>query len=122
MNENNSRLTAQKIREQYLEKTHSELDELRELDTKVKRPASIFAYIFGTLSSIIMGAGMSLVMTDIGATLGITSALVPGILIGAVGLGMTLLTYPMYKRIMNSRKKKYGVEIIKLSEKIMNTQ
>ena len=120
MNENNGRLTAQKIREQYLEKTHSELDELRDLDTKVKRPASIFAYIFGTLSAIIMGAGMSLVMTDIGATLGITSALVPGILIGAVGLGMTLLTYPMYKKIMNSRKKKYGAEIIKLSEKIIN--
>jgi len=63
---------------------------------------------------------MSLVMTDIGATIGITSALVPGIAIGVVGLGMALLTYPMYKGILNSRKKKYGAEILSLSDKIMN--
>ena len=67
-----------------------------------------------------MGAGMSLVMTDIGATVGIASALIPGIVIGVVGLGMTLLTYPLYKKILNSRKNKYGTEIIKLSDKIMN--
>ena len=111
---------AQKIRTQYMEKTPSELDALRELDAKVKRPANVFAYVFGSVSAIIMGAGMSLVMTDIGATIGITSALVPGIAVGVVGLGMALLTYPMYKKILNARKKKYGAEILSLSDKIMN--
>ena len=111
---------AQKIRTQYMEKTPSELDALRELDSKVKRPANVFGYTFGSISAIIMGAGMSLVMTDIGAIIGITSALVPGILVGVVGLGMALLTYPMYKGILNSRKKKYGTEILTLSDKIMN--
>jgi uncharacterized Tic20 family protein len=103
-----------------MEKTPSELDALRELDAKVKRPANVFAYTFGSISAVVMGAGMSLVMTDIGTTIGITSALVPGIAIGVVGLGMALLTYPMYKGILASRKKKYGAEILKLSEKIMN--
>ena len=111
---------AQKIRTQYMEKTPSELDALRALDAKVKRPANIFGYTFGSISAIIMGAGMSLVMTDIGATIGIASALVPGIAIGVVGLAMALLTYPIYKRILNSRKKKYGAEILKLSDKIIN--
>ena len=120
MNRNDQQFMAQKIRTQYIEKTSSELDELRELDAKVKRPANVFAYIFGSISAIVMGAGMSLVMTDIGATIGITSALVPGIAIGALGLGMALLTYPMYKGILNSRKKKYGAEILTLSDKIMN--
>ena len=113
---------AQKIRTQYMEKTPSELDALRELDSKVKRPANVFAYTFGSISAVIMGAGMSLVMTDIGASLGITNTLIPGITIGVVGLGMALLTYPMYKAILNSRKKKYGAEILELSEKIMNKQ
>ena len=122
MNKNDQQFMAQKIRTQYMEKTPSELDTLRKLDSKVKRPASIFAYIYGSISAIIMGAGMSLVMTDIGAAIGITSALIPGIAIGAVGLGMALLTYPMYKGILNSRKKKYGAEIINLSDKIMNVQ
>ena len=120
MNKNDQQFMAQKIRTQYMEKTPSELDTLRKLDAKVKRPASVFAYIYGSISAIIMGAGMSLVMTDIGAAIGITSALIPGIVIGAVGLGMALLTYPMYKGILNSRKKKYGAEIINLSDKIIN--
>jgi hypothetical protein len=67
-----------------------------------------------------MGAGMSLVMTDIGAIIGITSALIPGIAVGVLGLGMALLTYPIYKSILNSRKKKYSAEILSLSDKIMN--
>ena len=120
MNRNDQQFIAQKIRTQYMEKESTELDALRELDAKVKRPANIFAYIFGSIGAVVMGAGMSLVMTDIGATLGITSALVPGIIIGVIGLGMTLLTYPMYKGILNSRKKKYGAEILALSDKIMN--
>ena len=110
----------QKIRTQYTEKQHTELDELKALDAKVKKPAHVFAYIYGSLSAIVMGAGMSLVMTDIGAMIGLASAMIPGIVIGVVGLGMALMTYPMYKGILNSRKKKYGAEILKLSDKIMN--
>ena len=120
MNRNDQQFMAQKIRTQYMEKTPSELDALRELDSKVKRPANVFAYTYGSISAIVMGAGMSLVMTDIGATIGIASAIDPGIAIGVVGLVMALLTYPMYKGILNSRKKKYGAEILKLSDKIMN--
>ena len=120
MNRNDQQFIAQKIRTQYMEKTPSELDALRALDAKVKRPATVFAYTFGSISAIIMGAGMSLVMTDIGAAIGIASTFVPGIAIGVVGLCMALLTYPMYKGILNSRKKKYGAEILALSDKIMN--
>ena len=120
MNKNDQQFMAQKIRTQYVEKESTELDALRELDAKVKRPANVFGYTFGSISAIVMGAGMSLVMTDIGAKLGITGALVPGILVGTLGLGMALLTYPMYKRILNSRKEKYGAEILALSDKIIN--
>ena len=120
MNKNDQQFIAQKIRTQYMEKESTELDALRELDAKVKRPANVFAYVFGSISAVVMGAGMSLVMTDIGAMLGIASTMIPGIVIGTIGLGMTLLTYPMYKGILNSRKRKYGAEILKLSDKIIN--
>ena len=120
MNKNDQQFIAQKIRTQYMEKEPSELDALRELDAKVKRPANIFGYVFGSISAIVMGAGMSLVMTEIGATLGMTNAMVPGIVIGVLGLGMALLTYPIYKSILNSRKAKHGAEILALSEKIIS--
>ena len=119
MNRNDQQFMAQKIRTQYMEKTPSELDALRELDSKVKRPANVFAYIFGSISAIVMGAGMSLVMTDIGASIGIGDPLVPGIIIGVVGMAMALINYPIHRGIINSRKKKYAPKIIALSEKIM---
>ena len=119
MSNNDQEFLVQKIRTQYTEKQHTELDELKALDAKVKKPAYVFAYTYGSVSAIIMGAGMSLVMTDIGATIGLASAMVPGIVIGVVGLCMALSTYPIYKRILNSRKKKYAPKIMALSEKIM---
>ncbi len=121
MNRNDQQFMAQKIRAQYIEKEATELDSLRKLDAKVKRPANIFAYIFGSISAIIMGAGMSLVMTDINTTLGLFGdPMIPGIVIGVVGMVLALVNYPIYKGILGRRKKKYSGEILKLSEKIMN--
>lgn len=120
MNNHDQEFLVQKIRTQYTEKQHTELDALKALDTKVKKPANVFGYTFGSISAVIMGAGMSLVMTDIGAMIGLASAMIPGIVIGVVGLGMALSTYPIYKKILSSRKKKYAPEILELSERIMN--
>ena len=119
MNKNDQEFLVQKIRTQYTEKEHTALDSLRELDAKVKRPANIFAYIFGGISALIMGSGMSLVMTDIGTTLGMNDTNVPGIIIGIIGLFMAIINYPVYNKILGSRKKKYADEILKLSDKIM---
>ena len=118
MNRNDQDFLVQKIRTQYIEKEHTGLDALKALDGKVKRPANVFAYIFGSISAIVMGAGMSLVMTDIGKVIGLTSALTPGITVGVVGLAMSCTTYPIYKRILNSRKKKYAHQIMELSDRI----
>lgn len=120
MNRNDQEYLVQKIRTQYTEKEHTNLDALRELDAKVKRPANVFAYIFGTISAIIMGCGMSLVMTDIGSTIGMTDTMVPSIIIGIVGMLMAIINYPIYKGILGSRRKKYADQIMKLSDKIMS--
>lgn len=121
MNRNDKDFIVQKIRTQYMEKEEkeTELDSLKELDAKVKRPASLFAYIFGSLSAIVMGSGMSLVMTDIGSKLGMDNTMVHGIIIGIAGLLMAIVNYPVYKGILSSRRKKYAAEIIALSDKIM---
>jgi len=119
MNKNDQEFLVQKIRSQYTEKESTELDELRALDAKVKRPANMFAYIFGSISAIIMGAGMSLVMTDIGAAIGVAEPMIPGIIVGIAGMFMAIVNYPIYKRILNSRRKKYADKIIALSDNIM---
>ena len=118
-NKNDQEFLVQKIRTQYTEKQHTELDALKALDAKVKRPANVFAYVYGSMSAIVMGAGMSLVMTDIGAIIGISATMVPGIAIGVVGMGMALTTYPIYKGLLNKRRKKFAPQIMALSDKVL---
>ena len=119
MNKNDKEFLVQKIRTQYTEKENTQLDELKALDNTVKRPANVFAYVFGSISAIIMGSGMSLVMTDIGTTLGMGNTMVPGIIIGVIGMVMAIANYPIYKKMLNSRRKKYADQIIALSDTIM---
>ena len=119
MNKNDQEFLVQKIRTQYTEKEHTQLDALKALDNKVKKPANVFAYIFGAIAAIIMGSGMSLVMTDIGAMIGMNSTMIPGIVIGVIGLVLAIINYPIYKKILASRRKKYAGKIIELSDNIM---
>ncbi len=120
MNKNDQEFLIQKIRTQYVEKENTELDTLKALDNKVKRPVNVFSYIFGTLSVVIMGCGMSFVMTDIGELIGVSSSMTVGIVVGVIGMVMAIVNYPVYKGILNSRKKKYANEIVALSNKLMN--
>ena len=119
MNKNDQEFLVQKIRSQYTEKESTELDALRELDAKVKRPANVFAYVFGSISTIIMGAGMSLVMTDIGTRVGLSDSMLPGIIIGIAGMFMAIINYPIYKGILGTRRRKFADKIIAISDKIM---
>lgn len=115
----NQEVIVQKIRSQYTENEPAQLDTLVALDAKVKKPATVFGYTYGSIGAVVMGTGMSLVMTDIGTVLGMGDAMVPGIAIGIFGLVMAVTTYPIYKEILNSRKKKYAPQILELSERMM---
>ncbi len=121
MNKNDQEFIVQKIRSQYTEKENTQLDALKELDSKVKRPTNVFAYTFGSIGAIIMGSGMSLVMTDIGEMVGVKNPMVSGIIIGIIGLGIALINYPIFKKILSSRRKKYADKIIAMSEEIVNS-
>ncbi len=119
MNKHDQEFLVQKIRTQYTEKEHTGLDDLRELDRKAKRPANVFAYIFGSISAIIMGSGMSLVMTDIAEKIGLQNPMLYGILIGLAGMFMAIVNYPIYKGILGARRRKYADKILALSDRIM---
>lgn len=119
MNKNDQEYLVQKIRTQYIEKEHTELDELKALDKKVKSPAVTFACILGTVAALVMGAGMSLIMTDIAQSVGISHPMAVGLVLGLVGLAAALLNYPLYRGLLSRRQKKYAREIIALSDTIL---
>lgn len=110
---------AQRIRSDYEPRERTELDSLIELDKKVKAPTKCFGCFFGILSVLIMGAGMSLVMTDIRKAIGIPHPMTVGIAIGSVGIVLASVNYPIVKAILKARRKKYAENIIALSDKVI---
>ena len=104
----------QKIRSSYELKEITKLDELKALDKKVKRPAQVFAYVYGSISSLVLGTGMCLAMKVIGNSMAL------GIGIGLVGIALTLTTYPIFKAILKKRKNKHSKKIFELSDSLLN--
>jgi hypothetical protein len=110
--------TVEQIRDSYVEKGITKFDELKALDKRVKLPAEIFAYVFGSLSSLVLGTGMCLAMKVIGA--GLSFAMPLGIGVGILGIALVSVNYPMYKSILKNRKKKYASRIMELSNSLLN--
>ena len=108
----------QKIRASYMQKETTKLEQLKEMDRKVKRPAQIFAYVFGSLSSLVLGTGMSLAMKVIGTSIPYVMPI--GIGVGLLGILLVSVNYPIYKGILKSRKKRYSSRIIELSDSLLN--
>ena len=110
--------TIERIRASYTEKETTKLDELKALDRKVKRPAQIFAYVVGSVSSLVLGTGMSLAMKIIGASLPFAMPL--GIGVGLLGIALVSINYPMYKAILKHRKQKYAKQIFEITDSLLN--
>ena len=119
MNKKDKVLAAQKIRNQYVEKDaeEKELDVLHRLDKAVKRPAKVAAYGLGVTGSLVMGTGMCYAMEVLGK-----KKQASGIVLGVAGMLMVCGNYPLYKKNLASRKKKYAKTIVQLSEKIMQEE
>ena len=106
--------TIERIRASYTQKETTKFDELKRLDKKVKRPAQIFAYVYGAISSLVLGTGMCLAMNIIGNSMAF------GIVLGLAGIALTLTTYPIFKAILKSRRNKYSKQIFELSDILLN--
>ena len=116
--ENKDKIEAQRIKENYITKEiqKTKLDELKELDSTVKKPVNIFSYTYGTVGSLVLGTGMTMAM-------GVIGGLMPlGIVIGLAGIAMVSSTYSIHKRVLNARKEKYAKQIISKSNEILNEQ
>ena len=103
----------------YTEKEVTKTDELIKLNNRVSLPAYIFAYSFGVVASLILGLGMCLAMQVIGSGIPL---MVLGIVIGVIGIAMVSVNYPIFRGILNSRKKKYASQIIALSDEILGSK
>ena len=110
---------AEKIAEEYSQKSASKVIALKKLDRKAKQPAEIFTYTFGIIGALVLGVGMCFAMGEIGS--GSTLFMVLGIIIGLIGIVMVSFNYSIYKKILENGKKKYSYEIMELAKEITDS-
>ena len=113
---NTDKIYAEQIANEYSPKKTSKVVALRKLDQKAKRPAEIFTFTFGIIFALIFGTGMSFCMGVIGG--GTTLSMIIGIIVGIIGIIGCGVNYPIYKRMLEKGKQKYGSDIIRLAKEI----
>ena len=106
------------IRRKYLPKEEDKMEQLRKLHAIPTQMAQAVSLAVGVIGALIMGTGMSLVMTDIGASLG-SLAMVIGIAAGVVGMALVALAYPIYNRVLKKQREKIAPEILRLSDELL---
>ena len=113
---NTDKTYAEKIASEYAPKETRKVIALKKLDAKAKLPANVFGYTFGIVMALVLGIGMCLALKVIGD--GSTLCFVLGIVIGLVGILGVSINYPIYKKLLENGKKKYGNDIMNLAKEI----
>ena len=112
-----------RIRKKYIsgeaESDEEKMERLRRLDASVTRKGTMLSLIVGIIGALILGTGMSVVMTDLGNLFGSSVfALVIGILLGLIGAVGVALAYPAYTFITKKERQRIAPEILRLSEEL----
>ena len=102
------------IRRQYLpqEQTESKMERLRRLDALVKNTAIIFSLVLGVVGTLVLGLGLTMILQ--------WNIWFLGIVLMVIGSVPMVIAYPVYKLALNKGKAKYGDEILRLSEELLN--
>lgn len=107
------------IRQKYMAPEENKMEQLRRLDASVTRKATIHSMTAGIIGALIMGLGMSITMTDIGAVFGSFLSMLIGIVIGIVGIALVCLAYPIYNRTLKVERERIAPEVLHLSDELM---
>ena len=106
------------IRKKYLPQETDKMDQLRKLHAIPTKKARAASLTIGIIGALIMGTGMSLAMTEIGAALR-SLAMILGIAVGLVGMALAALAYPLYNRVLKKQREKIAPEILRLSDELL---
>lgn len=105
-----------KIREKYLPKEETKLEQLRRLDESTTKKGLACSLMLGITSALVLGIGMCCAM------LWGNILFIPGIVIGCIGIAGMVLAYPLNVRLTKKERERIAPEILKLTSELMNGQ
>ena len=106
------------IRQKYLPKEEDKMEQLRKLHSIPTRKAQSASIAVGVIGALILGTGMSLCMTELGAALG-SYAMIFGIIIGLVGMVMVAAAYPLFNRVLHKEREEIAPQILQLTDELL---
>lgn len=97
------------------------MTQLRRLDGAVSQKATRVSLTVGILGLLIMGFGMSLLMSDLKEILAGYGYLyiAVGLTAGLSGMAIVSCAYPLYNRIIRKEREKIAPEILRLTDELM---
>ena len=107
------------IRKKYEAPEENKMEQLRRLDASATQKATTRSMTVGIIGALIMGLGMSITMTDIGAVFGSFLSMLVGIVIGIVGIVLFCLAYPTYHSTLKAERERIAPEVLRLSDELM---
>ena len=107
------------IRKKYLPPEEDKMAKLRKLHHSATQKAQVWALVLGIVGALVMGTGMSLVMTDMGRHFGMSNALIPGVVIGVLGMLPVALAYPAYNHVLKKERERIAPEILHLTDELL---
>ena len=110
-----------RIRQKYMVQEEDGMQRLRRLDAQATGKATMVSLVLGIIGALVMGIGMSLIMTELAGILGMTymGSIIVGVVCGVVGMILVALAYPVYKKVLKSERDKIAPEVLRLSEKLL---
>ena len=109
----------EEIRKKYLPKEEDKMEQLRKLHSIPTQTAQSASIAVGVIGTLILGTGMSLCMTELGAALG-SLAMIFGIIIGLVGMVMVAAAYPLFNRVLRKERERIAPEILRLTDELLH--
>ena len=107
-----------RIREKYVAKEEDAITRLRRLDAAVSNKATAWAIAVGVVSALIMGFGMSVLMTELFAVLHVGIKITVGLSCGLVGMAGVCCAYPLYAHVLKKEREKIAPEILRLTDEL----
>ena len=101
-----------KIRNKYLPREESKLEELKRLDHLVQTSGIAESLCAGVGGCLVFGLGMCLTMEVIGHVIWL------GLLLGLIGTAGMLAAFPVYRKLFTKAKERYAPRILELTAEL----
>lgn len=101
------------IRNKYIPREEDKMERLQRLDASVTQKATVHALVVGIIGALTLGLGMSCCLVWQGVWM------IPGVIIGLLGIIPVVLAYPIYQHVLKKERKRIAPEILRLTDELM---